>query len=357
MRKIYIEQWPDALQTNGGTILDAALKAGVPYPHQCRSGECGECKTRLLSGEVQQHPCMTEALSSDDRENNYILACRCRPKSDISISWQTNGVSNIFPRREIEGTVHSIDRVSRSVVRLLIRCEGEAMDFAAGQYLRLQIADLPARSYSMANVPGSKTIELHIALLKDGRVSNFVANNLCLGDSASIEGPFGFCNFQADELGPIIAAAGGTGLAPIISIVTEALKREPSREVHLYHGARDEADIYAGNKLTWLANQYEYLNVQTVLSQPSQSTSRRTGFVHHAIESDFTCMADASVYAAGPPVMVEAIKTVCVSKGVSENQIHSDSFFTEQNPSSVKKVSAGKKIANLLMFRKQEQAY
>ena len=157
MKQIQIEQWPHVLETGKDTVLDTALAAGVPYPHQCRSGECGECKTRVLSGEIQQYPCLAGTLSEAERAEGIVLACRSRPKTHIKVRWLADENQISFPRRKLNARVRGIEQVSRSVMHLSLEHQEEPMDFAAGQYLRLKIGDLPARSYSMANRPGSDT--------------------------------------------------------------------------------------------------------------------------------------------------------------------------------------------------------
>ena len=329
MSVIKIKQWPSPLQAHTGTILDIALNNGVPYPYNCRSGECGHCKTRLLSGEVVHAPCMEQALSDNERQQGYILACRAKPKTDIEIAWDRDenyDAEMTFPIRRLAATVVQLERVATDVSILRLEICSEALSFAAGQYIRLSVGGLPARSYSMANRPGENKLEFHIRHIPHGLVSNYIAHYLSIGDRIELEGPFGHSYLREKNFsGPIIAVGGGTGLAPVLSVVRTALMRMPIRPIHLYFGVRSEADIYANRQLQELTR-YDQVNPHIVLSDPVTPTSRRTGFVHQALAEDFTDLADADVYVAGPPPMVDAVSDVVISKGVMRNAIYSDPF-------------------------------
>jgi len=69
----------------GQTILEAALAAGLPFPHGCRSGNCGACKSALLSGEIEMSPYSEYALTRHEHGQGFILACRAVPWSDVEL--------------------------------------------------------------------------------------------------------------------------------------------------------------------------------------------------------------------------------------------------------------------------------
>ena len=65
------------------TVLEAAEDAGVAIPFECRSGVCGQCKTKLLSGRVRMD--VQDALTAADRARGLILACQSRAFRDIEV--------------------------------------------------------------------------------------------------------------------------------------------------------------------------------------------------------------------------------------------------------------------------------
>lgn len=72
---------------DGQTILSAALDAGIDYPHGCKSGRCGRCKSRLLDGQVDHLDHSRFALTAEEREAGQVLACRAVPVTDAKVAW------------------------------------------------------------------------------------------------------------------------------------------------------------------------------------------------------------------------------------------------------------------------------
>ncbi len=168
--------------------------------------------------------------------------------------------------------------------------------------------------------------------MPDGSVSGYVSDNLRIGAQINLTGPFGNSYLRDQHEGPIVAVAGGTGLAPILSIVRAALGKASNRRVHLYFGVQDEPDIYAELQLQRLALSYPNMSVDIVLSAPSQSSYRRKGYVHSALAQDFGDLAGAKIYSAGPSPMIDAVSKVGVSLGVDLDDIHSDAFTASSIP-------------------------
>ena len=325
MYTVNIKEWSALIEVHKGTILEAALSQGIPYPHQCRVGECGNCKARLLSGKVKHDPHFDEALTRGEKDQGYILACRARPKSDISLSWDDDPSIACHAVRELPAQVISVEKVCNDVVKLRLQSLGAPLEFSAGQYVRLSIGSLPARSFSMANRPGETELEFHIRQVPDGQVSPYIANRMKKGDAVCVEGPFGVSHLRAQQSGPIIAVAGGTGLAPMLSIVRTAVASGSDKPIHLYWGVKDEADVYARNELALLARNGD-VKTHIVLSGALSSPECRSGSLQQALAEDFTNLRGASVYTAGSPSMVEAVKTAARALNVASDRIYCDSF-------------------------------
>lgn len=335
MYMVRIQQWQTPIELQKGTILESALRQGVPYPHNCRAGECGGCKTHLLCGDVEHEPYFKDALSDTEREQGLILACRAKPKTNVEIAWlEALEPMLSFPVRQLKAKVVGLELATHNVSRLSLSVRGKPLAFAAGQYARLRIGKLPARSFSMANRPDEPTLEFHIRHVPGGLVSGYVASRLEVGHSVRLEGPFGISYLCDQHPGSIVAVAGGTGLAPVLSIVRTALAHMPPRPIHVYFGVRDEADIYAELELEQLALDNPQVHTHVVLSAPSQPTARRTGLVHHALERDLDKLNGAKIYTAGPPPMVQAVTGTVIARGVDPADIHSD-LFTASAPAEV----------------------
>lgn len=69
------------------TLLAAAIASGVDYPHGCRSGRCGSCKSRLACGSVTMLAHTRSSLTEEEKAAGLILACRAVPPSDVTVMW------------------------------------------------------------------------------------------------------------------------------------------------------------------------------------------------------------------------------------------------------------------------------
>lgn len=214
------------------------------------------------------------------------------------------------------------------VVRLEIT-DGGPFQFSAGQYARVTFEALPPRDYSMANRPNQANLEFHIRQIGDDGASGYVARKLRVGDRVGIEGPYGEAWLRPDHSGPILAIAGGSGLAPIKSIVETALVADMQQDIHLYFAVSDEPDIYLEEHFQTLARTYPNLRFVPVLSDPSGPTGRRTGLVSDAVAGDFARFIGFKAYLAGPPAMVNTTVEMLVGRGLRREDIHADPFYTE----------------------------
>lgn len=327
---------------NGVTILEAAFDAGVPFPHGCQSGNCGACKAYLLDGAVDMEGYAEAALTGEERARGLILACRAVPTAPCTVVWLDEDDLIVHPRRTLSTTIVAIDDATHDIRRVMLAIEaGGPFTFSAGQYASVAFAGVPPRDYSMANRPGETLLEFHVRHMRDGTTSRHVATNVRLGDQVRVDGPFGTSYLRESHRGPILAIAGGSGVAPIKSIVEQAVAKRMPQPIHLYIGARDEQDLYLLTRFTVLAAKHPTLHVMPVLSEPTGATPRRRGFLHDAIGQDFNSFDGCKAYVAGPPVMVEAVTTLLTSRGMRRIDVHADAFY-----SAAEMAAAGRKTGD-----------
>jgi CDP-4-dehydro-6-deoxyglucose reductase/ferredoxin-NAD(P)+ reductase (naphthalene dioxygenase ferredoxin-specific) len=329
--QVRIRQWPSAVVVEPGqTVLAAALAQGVGYPHGCQSGNCGACKSRQYAGEIELAPHSEYALSAAERADGLILACRAMPWSDAEVAWLEADEVVVHPQRQLKCRVAALEQATHDIriVRLDIEAGGP-FTFSAGQYAQVTFAGLPARDYSMANRPDERALEFHIRQLGGGTASVYAATRLKVGDAVTVDGPFGTSYLREQHTGPIVAIAGGSGLAPIKSIVETALARGMRQDIRFYFGVRDERDLYHETALGALAARHPNFRVTPVLSEPRSRTVRRTGFVHQVVAGELGEVDGMKAYLAGPPPMVEAASALLAARGVRREDIHADAFYTE----------------------------
>ncbi|MCP4330690.1 MAG: 2Fe-2S iron-sulfur cluster binding domain-containing protein [Alphaproteobacteria bacterium] len=321
----------------GDTILETALRLELPYPHGCRSGNCGACKSELIAGDVELSPYSEFALTAEERARGLILACRAVPWSDCEVAHLESEDVETHPSRHLRCSVISAEPATHDIRVIRLRIEsGGPFDFSPGQYASLVFPDLPPRDYSMANMPGGDELEFHIRLIPDGAVTPYVQEALKVGDEVRVRGPFGTSYLRRNHNGPIVALAGGSGIAPIKSIIDSALDAEIGQSIYLYFGVRDERDLYLERYFDELAATHANFHFIPVLSEPTKETTRRTGFLHESVRSDFTDLDGCKGYLAGPPPMVEAATRVLTSLGIRRQDCHADAFYTEADKAAGK---------------------
>jgi len=312
----------------GDTILASLLRAGVPFPFSCQAGNCGTCKCELISGDVLELEYSEHALSAQERARGLILACRTQVWDDTVVRRIDAEELVMHPSRVMRCRVLQLEALTHDIrgVRLAVEAGGR-MTFSAGQYAEVEFAPGLSRHYSMANTPDEPELVFHVRHMPGGRSSAFVANRLRVGDKVKVSGPLGVSYLREHHRGPVLLIAGGSGLAPIQSILCTLLARGYAAPVRLYFGVRSERDVYHEPLLKDLATRHAHFTYQVVLSEEIGARGRRYGLVHEAIDAPLP--PELMAYLAGPPVMVEAATARLRADGLSVRQIHADAFYDQ----------------------------
>jgi ferredoxin-NAD(P)+ reductase (naphthalene dioxygenase ferredoxin-specific) len=314
----------------GKTILESALGQGINLPHGCKSGNCGACKSILHTGDIEMSPYSKYALTGEEKNRNLFLPCRSVPWSDCEISLIDDDEAVVHASRLLECEVTDLIQATHDIRIIKMKIlAGGPYNFSAGQYASITFSGLPPRDYSMANMPSSKTLEFHIRLVPDGAVTPYVQNELNIGDIIRVQGPYGTAYLRESHKGPIIAAAGGSGLAPIKSILEVALSSKTKQPITFYFGARDERDLYLENAINSLTKSHKNFSFIPVLSEAKGSSTRRVGLLADAIAKDFQNLDGCKAYLAGPPIMVESTVKKLEGLGIQRVDCHADAFYTE----------------------------
>ena len=314
----------------GETILDAGLREGLPLPYECRNGGCGVCLCTIEHGAVTLRPYQLSALPDAVREQSKALMCCAIPKGDIVIDVEGLDHGGVGAPKLHAGQVVGMERMAEDVMRLMIALpEGEAVQFAAGQYINIVLDDGHRRPFSFANPPHENAlVELHVRRIPGGRFTTHVFEEMGLGDMVRFEGPLG--SFTMNEgARPILFVAGATGFAPIKSIVEDAFHRGLNRPMRLYWGVRQRQDLYLLDLAKQWEREHENFRVIPVLSdpQPQDKWRGRTGLVHEAMLEDFGDLVGYEVYVCGSLRMVEAAVPAMMAQGLSQSACFTDAFL------------------------------
>jgi len=310
------------------SVLDAALKAGIEMPYSCRKGVCGNCAGSVLQGEVTGVG--GAAIRNEICAQDQVLFCMCTPTTDTVVaptSWQ-----RIDPdaRKSFTAKVYRNQLAAPDVSVLQLRLPaGQRAKFKAGQYLQIVMQDGTCRSYSMANPPQeSDAVTLHIRHVPGGRFTALVPQ-LQPGDLVQIELPFGSFALREDTDRPMVCVAGGTGFAPIKSILDDMVKRRIHRPVTLFWGARQDDGIYLLPAVARWQKMLPGFRFVPAVSDVAQSAipDAHIGLVHEAMLAHCESLAGHELYCCGAPGMVSAVHAAAVDKlGLAARDFHSDVF-------------------------------
>ena len=320
----------------GQTVLDALLAHGVGFAYSCQAGNCGTCRCELVSGDILELEYSEHALSAAERDRGIVLACRSQVWSDVVVRRLEAEDFIVHPSRVMRCKVADMTRLTHDILRIRMDIvTGGPFDFSAGQFASLEfpVAAGVSRDYSMANRPDEQQLEFHIRVMSGANsVSGRVAGFLKAGDIVKVSGPLGTSYLRSQHGGAMLCIAGGSGLAPVKSIVETALLGGFTQPLHLYFGVRAERDVYFEAELADLQRRFASFHAHIVLSEPAAPAGatllpRRQGLVTDAVATDFSDLAGFKAYFAGPPAMVDAATALVRERGVPSRDIHADAFF------------------------------
>jgi CDP-4-dehydro-6-deoxyglucose reductase len=310
-------------------VLDAALAAGLNLPHSCKSGHCASCRARLRSGEIRYPNGRPLGITAAEEQAGQILLCQARPLTDLVIEARLIATVADVEIKTLPCRIARLTPLAADVMQVWLRLPAvESLRFQPGQYLDILLEGGRRRSFSIASPPhDSELLELHVRRVPGGGFTERLFGALHAGALLRIEGPVGQFTYRQGS-GPVLMIAGGTGFAPLKSMLRHILESaasvsQPTREIHLYWGARQPADVYEEALVLEWTRRYPQLHFTTVLSE---SGAGRGGWVHEAVLADHPDLSAFDVYAAGPPAMIEAIRSTFPRQGLNPERLYFDSF-------------------------------
>jgi ferredoxin-NAD(P)+ reductase (naphthalene dioxygenase ferredoxin-specific) len=256
----------------------------------------------------------------------YVLACQAVLTQNCTIELPDVGEVVVHPARIVKGTVTAIEEATHDIRKVRVKL-AKPLDFSPGQYATVQFTPEHIRPYSMAGLHDDGEWEFQIRRVPDGRVTTFVFDELKVGAALRISGPLGTAYLRQKHTGPMLCVGGGTGLAPVLSIVRGALAAGMSNPIHLYFGVRSAEDVYDAERLQALAAAHPNVIVHIVVATGTAGADQRSGLVTDAIEKDLGQLAGWRAYLCGAPAMVDALNLLVTRMGVEPGHVHADAFY------------------------------
>lgn len=312
------------------SVLDAALRQGLILPYSCRGGTCGTCAGKIVEGDVHYPNGRPEALTETEEAIGQALFCQAQPTSDLVIEVrEVRDAGDIRPRR-LPCRVEAIEDLAHDVRRLWLRPPGnDRLQFLAGQYIDILLKGQRRRGFSLANPPNDdELLELHVRRVEGGEFTGHVFEALQEKALLRFEGPYGNFFLREDSPRPILLIGGGTGFAPLKSIVEHAFFVGIQRPIHLYWGARSRRDLYMDELPRRWERDHENFRYTPVLSEPlpDDGWDGHIGLVHNIVLQDHPDLSDYDIYMSGPPGMIESAKRDFANHGMDPAHLYFDSF-------------------------------
>lgn len=325
-------------------VLEAALAAGLNLPHSCKSGHCGSCRARLVTGEIRYPYGRPLGITEQEERSGHILLCQARARSDLTVEARLIASVADVEIKTLPCRIARLNTLAPDVMQVWLRLPAvERLRFHPGQYLDVLLEGGRRRSFSIASPPhDSELIELHVrrvsgggfterlfgaAAAAGGSAGSAAPAALAVGSLLRIEGPVGQFSYR-DGAGPVLMVAGGTGFAPLKSMLRHVLETGISRNIHLYWGARHAHDLYEEAQVLEWARRHPSFSFTAVLSEATvaEAAHLRSGLVHDAVLADHPDLTGFEVYAAGPPAMIEAVRASFPLYGLAPGRLYFDSF-------------------------------
>ena len=291
------------------TIANAAYRQKINIPIDCREGACGTCRAHCESGNyaLPESSYIEDALSADEAANGDVLTCQTRPQSDMVVRLPVASAACKTRATLFEGVVERVDQLSESTLELDIRLDNpDSLQFLPGQYVNIGVPGTDeTRSYSFSSPSGAALASFVLRCVPNGLMSTYLREEAAAGDRIAFSGPFG--SFYLREVRrPVLFLAGGTGIAPFLSMLETLQSQQLAHPVRLVYGVTRDEDLVLCDLLDGYVAQLGGFAYRTCVAD-ADSAHDRKGYVTEHIEPAWLNDGDVDVYLCGPVAMVEAV--------------------------------------------------
>lgn len=331
--RISINGGDKELTVQGGqSLLSTLTSESLFIPSACGGrGSCAMCKLQVDSGGPPLLATEEPHLTQEEIEDNVRLSCQIKVREDMEIRVP----EELFSIREYKGRVEKLEDLNHDIKLLRIALpEGEEIKFVPGQYVQIQTPKYPKnkepvyRAYSICSDPQDKThVELCVRLVPGGICTTYVFEYLEEGDSITLNGPYG--DFRlTDSDREMVFIAGGSGMAPFLSMLAHMRNEGIDRKVTYFFGARAKRDLICLDRMKKFEEQLPNFKFVPCLSEPDESDDwdGDTGLVTEVMERYCSDLSQMEAYLCGSPGMIDASIAALTGKGLPEENIYYDKF-------------------------------
>lgn len=311
----------------GESVADAALRAKIAIPLDCRDGVCGTCKATCESGQFALGDYVPDALSEDEAKAGHVLTCQMRPSSDCVVQIAATSDAAGISSTAFTGRITACEALSPTAITFSAELENRsALRFLPGQYVNVQVpGSTQTRSYSFSSGPSTNEVSFLIRNVPQGLMSSYLREQAKPGDAITFRGPMGSFYLRPIER-PLLFLAGGTGLAPFLSMLDKiAEEGDVTQPVHLIFGVTHDEDRVELARLEDYARRLPNFSYLCTVANP-ESSSPHKGYVTQHITASQLNGGDVDIYLCGPPPMVEAVRDWLAAEGVKPRNFYYEKF-------------------------------
>lgn len=321
------------LDVKGGKpLLGTMMEEGIFIPSACGGrGSCGLCKVKVTEGAGQYLPTELPWMTEEEIADQIRLSCQLKVKNDMSIEIP----DELFNVKEFQAKVGKVRDLTHDIKEVTLEVvDPPEIEMVPGQFVQLRIpeyelTDEPVyRAYSVASNPSdTKHVELEIRLVPNGIATTYVHNYLQEGDDVVFNGPYGDF-YLRDTESEIICIAGGSGMAPIKSILLSMAEKGIERRARYFFGARSKKDLFLVDEMKDIEKQLPNFEFIPALSDPDPEDNweGEVGLITDVLDKHLESGNNVEAYLCGSPGMIDACVKVLTSNGVPEEKIYYDKF-------------------------------
>ncbi|MDR0240763.1 MAG: 2Fe-2S iron-sulfur cluster binding domain-containing protein [Burkholderia sp.] len=317
----------------GQDLLSAAADADITLPSQCRRGSCGACQATVVDGAYEMQPDHAGVLPAG--RHGAVLLCRTMPRGDLHIAApydRTKVLLHPVPVRTAR--IATLETIAADTMRVELQVEpddasGSAVEFEPGQFAEVEVPGSGLRRpYSLANTSNwDGRLEFLIRLRQGGWFSTYLRERARSGDPLTVRVPMGGFGLFADSLRPRWFVAGGTGLAPILSMLRRMADYQEMADARLFFGVNQESELFMLDELARLQSELPQLHVDLCVWRPDADWAGYRGTPVDALRAALVQVgAPPDIYVCGPPPLVQGVREVAAAAGVPDAQFASERF-------------------------------
>jgi len=317
----------DFLVEGQDTLLEAAMRSGIPLSYGCSGGNCGLCKAKIVSGQVKKTLNHDFVISETEKSQGYVLLCSNTAVSDVVLEAPVAGSVQDIPFQQLSARVKKTEEFAGDMLLLYLQTpRTQRLRFLAGQSVSLRVGGAFSAELPIASCPcDDRNLLFHLRRQPGNLFSDYIFDHLKCSDSVEVEGPQG--EFILHEKSPraLYFIAFDGGFAPIKSLIEHALSLD-AQSIHLHWIGSNREAIYLPNVArAWddALDNFHYLEHVAGFDLRAVTAKRKEHLVslfREIIGSD-AGLVQGDVYLAGPASAVLLAEQFFLALGLPKTRV------------------------------------